>query len=496
MGAPAGQQGQVNNTMVQGGPGQGGIAGASGGGGKGGGTNVSQNSGMPMSMVGQGGPNVYQQAAAGVTGGMMGTAGEMGYQPMQVQAGTGQAAMAGSTGYDAAQAGATGYNAAMAGSQAPINAQDVQAGQIGSTDLSQYFNPYENQVVQNTLADINLAGLGQQNALEAQASQAGAFGGSRHGVALSNLGSDLTRQSAQAAAQLRQAGFQNAQQMAGQDIASRMQADLANQGANLQAATTNANLGQQVNLSNQAAANAAGQFGAGAMNQASLSNQAALNTAGQFGAGAANQAALQNQGAANAMTQFNLGNQLTAQQANQNAGLQGSQNRLGAANQLAQLGNLGFGMGQDIQAGMAQSGALQQATQQAIIDQAKNQWQAYTGMPAETIGYLSQALGATTVPQSQQTTKQLGLMDYLSAGTAMMGSDKRLKKNIKQLGSLDNGMNIYRWEWNELAGEFGLEGESVGVIAQEAADIMPDAVIESSDGYLLVDYSKVLEVAA
>lgn len=399
------------------------------------GTNVNNNAGMPQSMVGQGGPNVYQQAAGGITGGMMGTGREMGYNPMQVQAGTGQAAMV--------------------GRQDPLSADQVRAGQIASTDLSAYFNPYENQVVQNTLADINLAGLAQQNELEAQASRSGAFGGSRHGVALSGLGSELTRQSGQAAAALRQAGFQNAQQMAQQDIAGRMQADLANQGANLQAGTTNAQLAQQ--------------------------------------------AAMGNQAAANAMTQFNLGNQLTAQQLNQSAGLQGSQNRLNAANQLANIGNLGFGMGQEIQQGMAQSGALQQATQQAIIDQARNQYQRYTGMPAETIGYLSQALGATTVPQSQQTTKQLGLMDYLAAGTSIAGampSDKRLKKNVSEIGKLSNGVKIYRWDWNEKGEEIGMVGSGIGVIAQEIAEVLPEAVITADNGYMMVDYGKVLEAAA
>ena len=398
------------------------------------GTNVTGNAGMPQSMVSAGGPNVYQQAAAGVTGGMAGTAQEMGYNPMQVQAGMG--------------------NAAMVGQQGPLSADQVRAGQIASTDLSAYFNPYENQVVQNTLADINLAGLAQQNELEAQASRSGAFGGSRHGVALSGLGSELTRQSGQAAAALRQAGFQNAQQMAQQDIAGRMQADLANQGANLNADTTTAQLAQQ--------------------------------------------AAMGNQAAANAMTQFNLGNNLTAQQLNQNAGLQGSQQRLNASNQLANIGNLGFGMGQDIQASMARDGALQQATQQAIIDQAKNQYAAYTGMPASTIGYLSQALGATTVPQSQQTTKQLGLMDYLSAGTAIMGampSDRRLKKNIESIGELNSGVKIYKWDWNEVGEEVGMVGSGIGVIAQEVAETMPEAVLEADNGYLMVDYGKVLEAA-
>ena len=58
----------------------------------------------------------------------------------------------------------------------------MQAGQIASTDLGQYTNPFESQVVQNTLGDIERQRQMSLNQTGAKATAAGAFGGSRQGV--------------------------------------------------------------------------------------------------------------------------------------------------------------------------------------------------------------------------------------------------------------------------------------------------------------------------
>ena len=49
--------------------------------------------------------------------------------------------------------------------------------------MGNYQNPYESQVVQQTLRDVGSQALNAQNMLGAQATAAGAFGGSRHGIA-------------------------------------------------------------------------------------------------------------------------------------------------------------------------------------------------------------------------------------------------------------------------------------------------------------------------
>ena len=172
-------------------------------------------------------------------------------------------------------------------------------------------------------------------------------------------------------------------------------------------------------MANQASLNQARQFGSQAGNTANLANQAAFNNAGQFGAQARNTSGLANQSAYNNAGQFNAGARQAAQMANQNAGLAGSQQRLSAANQLGNLSNLGFGMGQTVSGNLAQDGAMKQGMNQLLIDAAKNQFSQYTNSPYQSIGLLSQALGASPVPQTTTTSKQPGLFDYLTLGAGM-----------------------------------------------------------------------------
>lgn len=92
---------------------------------------------------------------------------------------------------------------------------------------SQFFNPYENQVVQQTMQDIGRAGQMQQQQLGAQAVGQGAFGGSRAAVAGAELGRATMEQQARSAGQLRQQGYSQAQQAAQQ--AAQLQAGLGAQ---------------------------------------------------------------------------------------------------------------------------------------------------------------------------------------------------------------------------------------------------------------------------
>jgi len=74
-------------------------------------------------------------------------------------------------------------------------------------DIQEFMNPYEEQVIQGTLGDIEqsrqMAAL--QNAQ--QASAAKAFGGSRYGVQQSLTDAAALQQAAKTAAQMRQAGY-------------------------------------------------------------------------------------------------------------------------------------------------------------------------------------------------------------------------------------------------------------------------------------------------
>jgi len=63
-------------------------------------------------------------------------------------------------------------------------------------------------------------------------------------------------------------------------------------------------------------------------------------------------------------------------------------------------------------------------------------------------------------------------------------SDTRLKRDIAQVGEVDNGINLYRYRylWSDTI--------YVGVMAQEVATVMPEAVRRGADGYLRVDYAR------
>ena len=217
-----------------------------------------------------------------------------------------------------------------------FNPQQVTANQLATTNMSPYTNPYEDAVVKATQDDMLRSNNINRDQLGAQASAANAFGGSRHGIAMSENDRNMTDQMTRATAGLRQAGFQNAQ------------------------------------------------------------NQA----------------------------QYDISNNLQGQMANQSAGLQGNSQRMGAANQMGSLANLGFNMGQTVNNNLAQQGAMQQALQQAIYDNAQGKFAGYTGQPQQSIGYLGNALGVNPMGgkiNSATNTKQNGLFDYLTLGAQIMG---------------------------------------------------------------------------
>ena len=90
--------------------------------------------------------------------------------------------------------------------------------------VSQFMNPFENQVVQQTMQDIATQGQKAQQQLAGSGVASGAFGGSRFGVAQADLAGKTLEQQARSAGQIRQQGFQQAQQAA--QRAAQLQAGL------------------------------------------------------------------------------------------------------------------------------------------------------------------------------------------------------------------------------------------------------------------------------
>ena len=311
-----------------------------------------------MSAGGQTGGNAYTQAASALTGAGAGAQTEMGFQPMMVSG--------------------TGYNPATMAGVGAINPQNVSAGQIGATNLSPYMNPFTQNVINTSLSDLDRQRQITQQQNRASAAAAGAFGGSRQGLVEAETNRGFADVAARTAAGLQQQGFLNAQQMAGQDISAQMQAQLANQAAGLTA-------GQQ---------NAANQL---AVQQA---NQAAMNQAGQFGA---------TQG-------------LTAALNNQQMGLAGSQQRLNAGAQLANLGASGFNMGNTLQQQQAQMGLLQQQMRQQQLNDAMQQFYGYANSPLAYLNTMNSALGGSPLANQSTATSSYkpGVLDYLSFGSGLM----------------------------------------------------------------------------
>jgi len=164
------------------------------------------------------------------------------YSPMAAPAPTAAPAPAPAQpqGFNVNQAAAGGLQKAFQGTE-----DAMQAPNIG-----QFMNPYTRQVTQNTLTDLERQRQMQMNTLGAQASNARAFGGSRHGVAEALTNEAFARQGAQAFGNLQQQGFNTA-----------LQAAQAQQGRQMAGAAQLGQLGQQAFGTSQAIQQQQGQQG-------------------------------------------------------------------------------------------------------------------------------------------------------------------------------------------------------------------------------------------
>lgn len=223
--------------------------------------------------------------------------------------------MAGSANPAMTQAAANPYTQASQAQQAAMGTTANMLGATAAGGMAAYQNPYQQQVIDATLRDIGGAQQTAMNQLGAQASQAGAFGGSRHGVAEAESNKAFNQQALDAVSRMRQQGF---------------------------------------------------------------------NTA------------------------------LGASQADM-------QRQLGAASQLAGMGQQSFGYGQAIQNQQMQQGAMQQQMMQNLINAGKQQFQGYAGAPQQGLGTLLSAVyGVSPLQGSNQTTQfNPGLFNYMQMAAGM-----------------------------------------------------------------------------
>lgn len=86
--------------------------------------------------------------------------------------------------------------------------QTLQGGQpIGQQQIQNYMNPYSNLVLNQQLQEMGRQAQMQQQGLNAQAVRAGAFGGSRQGIAQQELNRNLMQTQNQAIAQAMQQNY-------------------------------------------------------------------------------------------------------------------------------------------------------------------------------------------------------------------------------------------------------------------------------------------------
>jgi hypothetical protein len=320
---------------------------------------------------------------------------------------------------------------------------------LGSTRMfdpvsaSRFMDPYEDQVVQQTLKDINRQSAQADIGLRDRAISQGAFGGSRGRISQEELARETGRGAAEAVSGIRSRGY-------GQALGSAQSAFESQQARQAGLGAMQAGLGGQ-----QAAIGA---------QQASLGGQLAGLGAAQAGLG-------QQYG------QIGQGIAGLGQQGQSQLGAQ-----IGLLNQLGQQG---------------------QATQQAALSRQFAGAQQLAGEPLQRLLTGQQLLagspmggisGGTGTSAYQRATSQVPSTGSQILGTigSIFSSDADLKTNIKKVGELDPGIGWYTWDWNDKGKELGAESEpSEGVLAQEVLKVKPDAVIVK-DGYYAVDYSKVL----
>jgi hypothetical protein len=87
----------------------------------------------------------------------------------------------------------------------------------------------------------------------------------------------------------------------------------------------------------------------------------------------------------------------------------------------------------------------------------------------------------------------------LYAADFIIASDQKLKTNISVLNNALAKVNSIRgvsYEWNDTAKKLGHTDESVqvGIIAQEIANICPEVVKVSPNGYMAVSYDRLVAV--
>lgn len=157
------------------------------------------------------------------------------------------------------------YNSANSALQASQNNLWNGVQTYSPEAISQYYNPYLNDVINSTMANINETNAQQQTQLQGNAISSGAWGGDRAGVAAAELARQQGLAANQTLANLQSEGYTNAQNMFQQQQAQQLSTNQAQAGLNQNAATGYSNLG--TSAQNASLQGASAQLQSGALQQ-------------------------------------------------------------------------------------------------------------------------------------------------------------------------------------------------------------------------------------
>jgi len=238
--------------------------------------------------------------------------------------------------------------------------RDVKPTSLLDTDLGAYQNPFQEQVIDNTLSDLNRARQMQLQSDQDAAIGRGAFGGSRSALLEAETNRNFADRAGNIAANLRSQGFDRATGLAGQDIGRDFSAQQTMADADRQVAMANAGYGNQFGMANMDAQNRA------AFMQPGLDMQNR-----QFQAGL-------------------LGNQLSDQ-----------------------YRNLGM---------LSGIGSQQQGLQQAGMDAGYGEFMRALNYGPQQLGLLAQGVSALPTQTNQSNSYKPGFGDVLGGAAGLLGS--------------------------------------------------------------------------
>ena len=275
---------------------------------------------------------------------------------------------------------------------------DVQAPQFRGlldVDIGAYQSPYQQQVIDQTMADIQRQADIARGLSQSRAIGAGAFGGSRSALLEQESQKPFIEQMARTIAGQRERGFSQAQQAAQADLARQQQLGLFGAEQQQQRALQQAQLAQQAGLAGQDITSQR------ALQQAQLQQQVGLLGSEQAQQRALEQARLAQQ---TGMAELDIAGRAALMQP-----------ELDLRTRQFQAGLLG-GQLEDQYRGLGLLGGIggqQQALQQRALDQAYNEFLRAQGYGQQQLGALTQALSGVPALMSTREKKKTGAGDIL-----------------------------------------------------------------------------------